>query len=1273
MYKVYINNFMRNGSLITTEEQMFAVPSASGFPVQKPIVKASEDAAENFTFTMESCSPYYDSLLQHKTRICVIYDGPSGSDTDIIFDGKVLNISSSTVYHTKNVTCAGYYVFFNDSYYEGKQEKHRSKMTVAQYYTAIINNHNTMLPEKAVTQGTTGVTLPTDQDKYEPTAWTQTSGLLSNLTSNYGGHMLVQSSGNTHTLNWYKYYARDLGDGLRPQVTVGKNILDISADYTGDNVFTRVIPIGATNTNGKTIYIDGYNGYSGKAMPVTYIRNLYTDQELTDEFHSYTDYRDAETNFGVIYKTVTFSDADTQAKLWNYVKKWIKDSYFGIATSFTVKAIDLHITDGNYPKILIGECVDVTYLIVRNGTAVWETKKLVCKNISYDLFNPENNSYTFSIPSDLLDHSRTSKKSSKNQTASAGVSNKAIPKGDEDKTLTWHKVWEIIGSHYAAPGTAEYYYQGTDAANSFYANGELSGSIKCYDLNDIPSGGNPKNYPDKWFDARLIGKITVNGTSAPIWVGVAADRGAFAYTGLRTGNKVIHWYSETKGMIYQESAAGVYDSSQDNFEKIAQMIAQDTDSTYGGSTAATQFRNFGKISGSVKAYDPENTDSPSTHPEFVFQAEIVGKFGTTGSIKYVAISKEYGIFAYTHSAYPDQVKHWYMQVKGLTYDNISTLVTDDNGNVYATIDGSVDEKKSVWLKTRELTGYGSQGEVLVGIDTTAAGDQWRVKLNTPIQYTDESGVTRIADGFVSASDINLPSIPSFKTKFIVTDVLIAGKVDASEIAADIAYIRKINSQSFQADTYASAQTVHAKNINADNSITASQFVLDIESGSGSVTRTNLSNSFVGAMFKTSASLPGKIILDFTKADGSSTGDDINFNIADTQFYKDAVSAAWNGGGATAHFVCSTSSTTLDPGGSVDLYAYYIDDSSPAVPVRSYYSGTGRYSSRTISARNLRLRTPQAAVRPTTSNQTIVPGSDSGGVAYDGLAQVVVEGSTDLVQGNIKNGVTIFGVTGNYEPALEDKGTQYATNSTQTFTPSSGYYGISSLKIGAVTNSGNITAENIKKGVTIKVGDTQNAGRHVNVTGSYEPSLSLQTEIVYPSKSEQEAVPDPGYDGLSKVTVKPITISNTLTKENIKSGVRIVIGNSATDLVDITGEYQGGGGSYPTGNVHGSSEMWSPGTSTKYTSPYEIPSGTSLNVRPWILWDHGDGTSNWFYGDTFEFKAAQYNPYPTSKTLVCTGATFFQSEWIYTFRWKSSTSGLFTTDNSYVFHHNGSYS
>jgi hypothetical protein len=49
------------------------------------------------------------------------------------------------------------------------------------------------------------------------------------------------------------------------------------------------------------------------------------------------------------------------------------------------------------------------------------------------------------------------------------------------------------------------------------------------------------------------------------------------------------------------------------------------------------------------------------------------------------------------------------------------------------------------------------------------------------------------------------------------------------------------------------------------------------------------------------------------------------------------------------------------------------------------------------------------ITPTTSSQTIT--ADSG---YDGLSSIQINGDTNLVAGNIKNGVSIFNVTGTYE-------------------------------------------------------------------------------------------------------------------------------------------------------------------------------------------------------------------------------------------------------------------
>ena len=903
MYDVYINHFKQGNTIIDTEQLMFSVPSQSGFPINKPNVRCGEDSAESFSFSMESSSPYYDSILPLKTLFRVEYDGTT------IFYGRAMAPSTSTVYQTKAVTCEGWYALLNDTYYEGVQEKYRNKITISSYLDKIISNHNTMAPAKSITRGTvTSGIMPSSTDKYEPTSWTQTASLLSNLSSNYGGHMRIRYSVSNGTitkyLDWYKYYARDLGanGGTRPSVTIGRNILDISSESDVDSIFTRVIPIGDTNSNGKTIYIKGYNGYSNKYMSVPYIRNLYTDQELTDEFHNYTDYRDAETNFGIIYKTMTFGDADTQAKLWNSCKKWIKDSYFGMATSFSVKAIDFHIQDNTIPMILVGDCVDITFPIIQNGTKVWITKKLVCKSAQYDLFNPENNSYVFGIPSDLLEYNKHNKKSSKQKTVSASSPSRGISSGKEDNELTWHKVWQLIG---AIDPPSE--YGGTEAANSFYINKEISGIIEAYDpeeyqealqkyltYQEMPDGIplpntielSPTPTPKELgitFKANLIGKFSTSGTVK--WVAMSSDRGLFACTSQTDPRPVRYWYIKKKGYTYEPSEPTI-----SSFEQIARMINDDGDVTYGGSTNANTFRNNGELHTTVKCYDPDKTSDPATDTDCVFTANVVGWFNSV----YVATSTEYGIFAFTKSGgEPYQVRHWYQRCQGLKLDTVSSGISLTSGETEYTIDGLPGSSTSLKLIPGPVSAQGYYyGGLQVGYDSHDP-NAFSVNLNLPVKYIGEDKQEHWAYGSVCASDFVLPNKESFKTELIVANSAIFGLLQAdtaffNRMEAVEAYIGEINANNITANSRVAAETMYASVIRA-STIRGDDIIVNVAGSQQDPSGASyLSQCYKGCV---ATSENGVIKLTFTKANNST--EDVNFNMADTAFYRNAVLAARN--------------------------------------------------------------------------------------------------------------------------------------------------------------------------------------------------------------------------------------------------------------------------------------------------------------------------------------------------------------------------------------------
>lgn len=155
------------------------------------------------------------------------------------------------------------------------------------------------------------------------------------------------------------------------------------------------------------------------------------------------------------------------------------------------------------------------------------------------------------------------------------------------------------------------------------------------------------------------------------------------------------------------------------------------------------------------------------------------------------------------------------------------------------------------------------------------------------------------------------------------------------------------------------------------------------------------------------------------------------------------------------------------------------------------------------------------VTPTTSQQTITA---TGGV--DGYSPITVNAVTSSIDanisaGNIKSGVSILGVSGSVtELKGETRSVSLTSSSGNTFTPTSGKNGITSITV---------TPNNQARSVT--------------------PSTSSQTLSV-----------NSGYSGNGTISVSAVTssIDNNITAGNIKKNVTIL---------GVTGTYDGGGSGY----------------------------------------------------------------------------------------------------------------
>lgn len=171
--------------------------------------------------------------------------------------------------------------------------------------------------------------------------------------------------------------------------------------------------------------------------------------------------------------------------------------------------------------------------------------------------------------------------------------------------------------------------------------------------------------------------------------------------------------------------------------------------------------------------------------------------------------------------------------------------------------------------------------------------------------------------------------------------------------------------------------------------------------------------------------------------------------------------------------------------------------------------------------------------PTTSYQTIRPDEGFDGISYVNVNPVTYNIDSNIKAANIKKDINILGITGTYEGVERVYETLNVTPkvTVQTLTPGEGVDAFNRVEVEAVTSNidSNILPKNIKRGITI-----------LGVEGNYIPE-NLQSKVVNPTTAVQNVTYDDGYEGLNNVQVNAVTsaIDENITAENIKLGVSIL--------------------------------------------------------------------------------------------------------------------------------------
>lgn len=305
----------------------------------------------SLSFRIAPTHPHYNCINKHTSEITLY------QDDEILFVGRVLN-DEVDFYNVKTIECEGVLSYLLDSIQRGKiyQLGGTSNNVIRTYLEDVIAIHNSQVDaRKRFEVGVVNIVDPNNY-LYKASNYTNTlSTLTDDLLETYGGRLQVRFSGGKRYIDYLSHTT----SVCNQRIEFGKNIVDMTRYIRGEQIYTALIPLGATREDVVSNNTLDYD----RRLTISHIPNQQNGSIVKVSDYIYDE--DAVARWGWIWQVKTWDDVKLENNLFQKASEDLKNSINDNLT-LELDALDLHLLDVDVDKISVGDmiqCVSIPHAI----------------------------------------------------------------------------------------------------------------------------------------------------------------------------------------------------------------------------------------------------------------------------------------------------------------------------------------------------------------------------------------------------------------------------------------------------------------------------------------------------------------------------------------------------------------------------------------------------------------------------------------------------------------------------------------------------------------------------------------------------------------------------------------------------------------------------------------------------------------------------------------------------------------------------------------------